>query len=109
MLDETLVKEEIMDPLPEDQDNLMSSGMDYGSLASESRLENSTSDANTQDHQGQLLSAKYEQQQPLGPSQSHHLPDAVVEALAGPSGMQGVSVCVYVCFYSCVFTVYLGI
>ncbi|XP_050687082.1 broad-complex core protein isoforms 1/2/3/4/5-like isoform X10 [Eriocheir sinensis] len=89
MLDETLVKEEIMDPIPEDQDSMMNSGMDYGSMAPDNRLENSTSDGSSQDHQGQLLSAKYEQQQPLGPAQSHHLPDAVVEALAGPSGMQG--------------------
>lgn len=92
MLEETLVKEEIMDPLPEDQDSLINSGMDYGTLASDGRLENSTSDGSTQDHQGQLLSAKYEQQQqqPLDPSQSHHMPESVVEALAGPSGMQGV-------------------
>lgn len=97
MLDETLVKEEIMDPIPEDQDSMLNSGMDYGSMAPDNRLENSTGDGNAQDHQGQLLSAKYEQQQqqPLGPGQAHHLPDAVVEALAGPSGMQGVSVCVF--------------
>ena len=104
MLEDTLVKEEIMDPLPEDKDDFMNSGMDYGSMASDGRLENSTSDGSTQEHQ--LLSAKYEQQ-PLGPSQSHHLPEAVVEALAGPSGMQGVSQgreggCVCVCVCVCV-------
>ncbi|KAG0701729.1 Longitudinals lacking protein, isoform G [Chionoecetes opilio] len=86
MLDETLVKEEIMDP--EDQDSLMNCGMDYGSLASDGRIENATTDGATQDHQGQMLPTKYEPQ-PLGPSQSHHLAESVVEALAGPSGMQG--------------------
>ncbi|KAK8375907.1 hypothetical protein O3P69_008563 [Scylla paramamosain] len=86
MLEETLVKEEIMDHLPEDKDSLMGSGMDYGSMTSDGRLENSSSDGGTQEHQ--LLSAKYEQQS-LAPSQTHHLPEAVVEALAGPSGMQG--------------------
>ncbi|MPC88516.1 hypothetical protein E2C01_083422 [Portunus trituberculatus] len=98
MLEETLVKEEIMDHLPEDKDSLLGSGMDYGSMTSDGRLENSSSDGGTQEHQ--LLSAKYEQQS-LAPSQTHHLPEAVVEALAGPSGMQGVShrliVCVCVC------------
>ncbi|XP_045113654.1 broad-complex core protein isoforms 1/2/3/4/5-like isoform X5 [Portunus trituberculatus] len=86
MLEETLVKEEIMDHLPEDKDSLLGSGMDYGSMTSDGRLENSSSDGGTQEHQ--LLSAKYEQQS-LAPSQTHHLPEAVVEALAGPSGMQG--------------------
>ncbi|XP_071514980.1 uncharacterized protein [Panulirus ornatus] len=86
MLDETLVKEEMVESLDESQNELLDSGMDYGSLNTDSRVENSTAEGGASDHQGQMLPNKYDQS--LVPSQPH-LPDAVVEALAGPSGMQG--------------------
>ncbi|XP_069944007.1 protein bric-a-brac 1-like isoform X12 [Cherax quadricarinatus] len=86
MIDETLVKEEMVESLDDSRDNMLDSGLDYGSLSADSRVENSTTESGAPDHHSQLLPNKYEQS--LVPSQPH-LPDAVVEALAGPSGMQG--------------------
>ncbi|XP_045582575.1 protein tramtrack, beta isoform isoform X6 [Procambarus clarkii] len=86
MIDETLVKEEIVDSLDDSRDNMLDSALDYGSLSADSRVENSTGDNSAPDHHSQMLPNKYDQS--LVSSQPH-LPDAVVEALAGPSGMQG--------------------
>lgn len=88
MLDETLVKEEMVESIDDSQNDLLDSGIDYGPLNTDSKVENSSTDGGAPDHQGQMLPNKYDQS--LVPSQPH-LPDAVVEALAGPSGMQGVS------------------
>ncbi|XP_042233580.1 protein jim lovell-like isoform X4 [Homarus americanus] len=85
MLDEVLVKEEMVESLDDSRDNLLDSGMDYGSLSGDSRIENSTTDGGPQDHHSQMLPNKYDQSLVSQP----HLPEAVVEALAGPSGMQG--------------------
>lgn len=86
-VDESLVKEEILDH-DSGQDNLMDSGMDYGSLGSDSRLDGSGV-GGEDDGSSQMLPNKYEPKM-TPTSQAHQLPEAVVEALAGPSGMQGV-------------------
>ncbi|KAK4306080.1 hypothetical protein Pmani_022075 [Petrolisthes manimaculis] len=85
IVDDTLVKEEVEEPLEDNQEVLLNSGMDYGSIASDSRLENTTEVGGGQDH-NQLLPNKFE---PSLVSGHQSLPDSVVEALAGPSGMQG--------------------
>lgn len=72
----------------EGPDDVMDSGMDYGSVGSDSRLDGSAG-GGEEDPTGHLLPNKYEQK--LNP-QSQALPEAVVEALAGPSGMQGVCI-----------------
>ncbi|XP_068211031.1 zinc finger and BTB domain-containing protein 7C-like isoform X5 [Palaemon carinicauda] len=84
MVDESLVKEEVEDTL-DSRDDVIDSGMDYGSLGSDSRLDGSVGDDD-----GKMLPNKFEPN--VGSQSESHsqpLPDAVVEALAGPSGMQG--------------------
>ncbi|XP_066970612.1 zinc finger and BTB domain-containing protein 14-like isoform X9 [Macrobrachium rosenbergii] len=84
MVDESLVKEEVEDTV-DNRDDVIDSGMDYGSLGSDSKLDGSVGDED-----GQMLPNKFEQNiSSQSESQSQPLPDAVVEALAGPSGMQG--------------------
>ena len=90
MVDETLVKEEMIDQGDTGQEDMMDSGMDYGSVGSDSRLEGSAGGGTEEDH---MLPGKYEPK--ANPSQQA-IPEAVVEALAGPSGMQTVCVCVCV-------------
>ncbi|XP_042868169.1 broad-complex core protein isoforms 1/2/3/4/5-like isoform X3 [Penaeus japonicus] len=85
MLDETLVKEEIVDTVDDSRDDGLDSGMDYGALGADSRVGGS-SDGMGADHTSQMLPNKFDQ--PMVPTQQH-LPDSVTEALAGPSGMQG--------------------
>ncbi|XP_045112935.1 protein glass-like isoform X5 [Portunus trituberculatus] len=82
MVDETLVKEEMIDQGDTGQEDMMDSGMDYGSVGSDSRLEGSAGGGGEEDH---MLPGKYEPK--ANPSQQA-IPEAVVEALAGPSGMQ---------------------
>ncbi|XP_063608905.1 zinc finger protein 282-like isoform X6 [Penaeus indicus] len=82
LVDETLVKEEMEEPLSTNQDD----GMDYGSLGSDSRLEGSCG-GEGDDNASLMIPNKYEQN--VATSQAQPLPEAVVEALAGPSGMQG--------------------
>ncbi|XP_042892411.1 zinc finger protein 316-like isoform X4 [Penaeus japonicus] len=82
LVDETLVKEEMEEPLNTSQDD----GMDYGSLGSDSRLEGSCG-GEGEDNASLMIPNKYEQS--VATSQAQPLPEAVVEALAGPSGMQG--------------------
>lgn len=72
------------EPLNTSQDD----GMDYGSLGSDSRLEGSCG-GEGEDNASLMIPNKYEQS--VATSQAQPLPEAVVEALAGPSGMQGVS------------------
>ncbi|KAK3869674.1 hypothetical protein Pcinc_025036 [Petrolisthes cinctipes] len=86
IVDDTLVKEEVEEPLEDNQEILLNSGMDYGSIASDSRLENTTNEVGGGQDHNQLLPNKFE---PSLVSGQQPLPDAVVEALAGPSGMQG--------------------
>lgn len=84
MVDETLVKEEIDDPT-DNREDMLDSGMDYGSLGSDSRLDGSLGGDG---EDGQMLPNKFEQK--VGSqAQNQQLPESVVEALAGPSGMQG--------------------
>ncbi|XP_064092727.1 zinc finger and BTB domain-containing protein 14-like isoform X37 [Macrobrachium nipponense] len=84
MVDESLVKEEVEDTV-DNRDDVIDAGMDYGSLGSDSKLDGSVGDED-----GQMLPNKFEQNiSSQSESQSQPLPDAVVEALAGPSGMQG--------------------
>ncbi|KAK7066937.1 hypothetical protein SK128_026749 [Halocaridina rubra] len=88
MVDETLVKEEV-DDSNDNRDDVVDSGMDYGSLGSDSRLDGSL--GGDADNSSSHLLPKYEKN---GASQSQSqgaqpLPESVVEALAGPSGMQG--------------------
>lgn len=90
VVDDTLVKEEIEEPLEDNQETLLNSGMDYSSMPTDSRLENSANEGGGQDH-NQLLPNKFEQPLVSG-QQQPHLPESVVEALAGPSGMQGVRI-----------------
>lgn len=93
MLDETLVKEEIVDTVDDSRDDGLDSGMDYGALGADSRVGGS-SDGMGADHTSQMLPNKFDQ--PMVPTQQH-LPDSVTEALAGPSGMQGVRFTMSVC------------
>ncbi|KAG0711192.1 Longitudinals lacking protein, isoform G [Chionoecetes opilio] len=78
MVDESLVKEEMVETL----DNSHSEEMDlqYGVGGSDPSL-----DGATDDHSNRIMPNKYDQ--PGIPGQP--LADAVAEALAGPSGMQG--------------------
>ncbi|XP_042233668.1 broad-complex core protein isoforms 1/2/3/4/5-like isoform X24 [Homarus americanus] len=86
MVDETLVKEEMVDHVDNNQDDVIDSGMDYGSMGSDSRLDGSG--GGEDDPASHMLPNKFEQK--VNPSQGQsQLPEAVVEALAGPSGMQG--------------------
>ncbi|XP_066970410.1 protein abrupt-like isoform X14 [Macrobrachium rosenbergii] len=80
VVDETLVKEEILDTADDSRDNMLDSGLDYGSLGAENRLDSSNDASNT------VLPNKFDT--PMMPSQTQ-LSEPVVEALAGPSGMQG--------------------
>ncbi|XP_064092617.1 protein tramtrack, beta isoform-like isoform X27 [Macrobrachium nipponense] len=80
IVDETLVKEEILDTADDSRDNMLDSGLDYGSLGAENRLDSSNDASNT------VLPNKFDT--PMMPSQTQ-LSEPVVEALAGPSGMQG--------------------
>ncbi|XP_050686729.1 protein bric-a-brac 2-like isoform X15 [Eriocheir sinensis] len=83
MMDETLVKEEMIDQEDTGQEDLMDSGMDYASVGSDSRLDGSaTGGGGEEDH---ILPGKYE---PKANPGHQAIPEAVVEALAGPSGMQ---------------------
>ncbi|XP_071530926.1 uncharacterized protein [Panulirus ornatus] len=75
-VDETLVKEEIVDTVDDNQGDMMDSGMDYGSMGG--------GDSSTG---GEEQINKYTQQ--MDQKHPQPLPEAVVEALAGPSGMQG--------------------
>ncbi|XP_069944068.1 zinc finger and BTB domain-containing protein 7A isoform X12 [Cherax quadricarinatus] len=75
-VDETLVKEEIVDTVDDTQGEMLDSGMDYGSMGG--------GDSSTG---GEEQGNKYAHQ--LDPKHPQPLPEAVVEALAGPSGMQG--------------------
>ncbi|XP_042216115.1 zinc finger and BTB domain-containing protein 7A-like isoform X12 [Homarus americanus] len=75
-VDETLVKEEIVDTVEDNQGEMLDSGMDYGSVGGGDSSTGGDEQANKYTHH---LDAKHPQP----------LPEAVVEALAGPSGMQG--------------------
>ncbi|KAG0728453.1 Broad-complex core protein isoform 6 [Chionoecetes opilio] len=83
MVDETLVKEEMIDQGDTGQEDMMDSGMDYGSVGSDSRLEGSAGGGGGDEDP--MLPGKYE---PKTNTSQHAIPEAVVEALAGPSGMQ---------------------
>lgn len=72
LVDETLVKEEIIDTTDDTRDDIL----DYGHIGAES----------SNDGSNPMLPNKFDQ--PMMPSQSQ-LSEPVVEALAGPSGMQG--------------------
>lgn len=87
MMDETLVKEEMIDQGDTGQEELLDSGMDYGSVGSDSRLDGSATGGGGEDDH--LLPGKYE---PKANPGQQAIPEAVVEALAGPSGMQTVGV-----------------
>ncbi|XP_069999035.1 zinc finger and BTB domain-containing protein 7B isoform X9 [Penaeus vannamei] len=72
-VDETLVKEEMVETVDDSQgDAQHDSSMDYGTVGGV--------DGSTDEH------GKYNQ---IDPKHPQPLPEAVVEALAGPSGMQG--------------------
>ncbi|XP_071530855.1 uncharacterized protein [Panulirus ornatus] len=86
MVDESLVKEEMVDHIDNSQDDVMDSGMDYGSIGNDSRLEGPAG-GGEEDPSSHMLPNKFEPK--VNPSQAQPLPEAVVEALAGPSGMQG--------------------
>ncbi|XP_071515125.1 uncharacterized protein [Panulirus ornatus] len=83
--DESIViKEEAWEDSGENQSNSLNATVGYGSLAEDSSV--SAVDGVQEDHSNLILPKEYE-------SQSHHgqlppaLPEVVVEALAGPSGM----------------------
>lgn len=81
-VDETLVKEEIVDTVDDNQGEMMDSGMDYGSMGGGDSSTGGEEHLNKYTHQ---MDSKHPQP----------LPEAVVEALAGPSGMQGVCTAQY--------------
>ncbi|XP_045582646.2 zinc finger and BTB domain-containing protein 6 isoform X32 [Procambarus clarkii] len=87
MVDESLVKEEMVDHVDNSQDDVVDSGMDYGSMGSDSRLDGSG--GGEEDPSSQMLPNKFEHKVNPSQGQAQPLPEAVVEALAGPSGMQG--------------------
>ncbi|KAK7074628.1 hypothetical protein SK128_008416 [Halocaridina rubra] len=76
LMDETLVKEEILDDMVDNNSDIVDSGLDYGVVSGDPLDTNESSNP--------MLPNKYEPQ--VLPSQSQ---EPVVEALAGPSGMQG--------------------
>lgn len=85
MVDESLVKEEMVDTVDNNQPEAMDSSIQYGGVGSEPGIDSGGGD----EHSGHMVPNKYDQ--PVLPGQPQSLPDAVAEALAGPSGMQGVS------------------
>lgn len=83
MVDESLVKEEMVETLDSSQSEGMDTGMQYGHVGSDTGM-----DGSQDDHSSHMIANKYDQ--PVLPGQTQPLADAVAEALAGPSGMQGV-------------------
>lgn len=83
MVDESLVKEEMVETLDSSQSEGMETSMQYGGVPSDPSM-----DGTGEEHSNRMLPNKYEQ--PVIPGQAQPLADAVAEALAGPSGMQGV-------------------
>lgn len=83
MVDESLVKEEMVETLDSSQSEGMDTSMQYGGVASDPSM-----DGTGEEHSNRMLPNKYDQ--PVIPGQAQPLADAVAEALAGPSGMQGV-------------------
>lgn len=82
-MDDTLVKEEMVETVEDSQGDMHDSSVDYGALGG--------GDTSTDEHGN-----KYNQQ--IDSKHPQPLPEAVVEALAGPSGMQGV--CQFYYMYS---------
>ncbi|XP_069997012.1 longitudinals lacking protein, isoforms H/M/V isoform X11 [Penaeus vannamei] len=82
MVDESLVKEEMVETLDSSQSEGMDTGMQYGHVGSDTGM-----DGSQDDHSSHMIANKYDQ--PVLPGQTQPLADAVAEALAGPSGMQG--------------------
>lgn len=88
VLDESLVKEEIMEP--ESEGDVPEAGFDYGSLVSDLGVEG---DGETKDHPNLPLSSTYR----------HASEDQPFNSQAGPSGLQGVSYAVHIicfCFFA---------
>lgn len=83
MVDESLVKEEMVETLDSSQSEGMDTSIQYGGVPSDPSM-----DGTGEEHSNRMLPNKYEQ--PVIPGQAQPLADAVAEALAGPSGMQGV-------------------
>ncbi|KAK3886149.1 hypothetical protein Pcinc_009726 [Petrolisthes cinctipes] len=83
MVDESLVKEEMVEAVDNTQPEAMDSSIQYGGVGSEPGIDSGGGD----EHSGHMVPNKYDQ--PVLPGQPQSLPDAVAEALAGPSGMQG--------------------
>ncbi|XP_047478293.1 protein tramtrack, alpha isoform-like isoform X13 [Penaeus chinensis] len=84
MVDESLVKEEMVETLDSSQSEGMDTGMQYGHVGSDTGMDGAGSQ---DDHSSHMIANKYDQ--PVLPGQTQPLADAVAEALAGPSGMQG--------------------
>ncbi|XP_050686835.1 longitudinals lacking protein, isoforms H/M/V-like isoform X25 [Eriocheir sinensis] len=82
MVDESLVKEEMVETLDSSQSEGMETSMQYGGVPSDPSM-----DGTGEEHSNRMMPNKYEQ--PVIPGQAQPLADAVAEALAGPSGMQG--------------------
>ncbi|KAK8375696.1 hypothetical protein O3P69_008461 [Scylla paramamosain] len=82
MVDESLVKEEMVETLDNSQSEGMDTSMQYGGVGSDPSM-----DGTGEEHSNRMLPNKYDQ--PVIPGQAQPLADAVAEALAGPSGMQG--------------------
>lgn len=87
MVDESLVKEEMVETLDSSQSEGMDTGMQYGHVGSDTGMDGAGSQ---DDHSSHMIANKYDQ--PVLPGQTQPLADAVAEALAGPSGMQGVRI-----------------
>ena len=83
MVDESLVKEEMVETLDNSQSEGMDTSMQYGGVGSDPSM-----DGAGDEHSNRMMPNKYDQ--PVIPGQAQPLADAVAEALAGPSGMQGV-------------------
>lgn len=84
MVDESLVKEEMVETLDSNQSEGMDSGMQYGHVGSDPGMDGS---GGGDEHTSHMMPNKFDQ--PGIPGQAQPLADAVAEALAGPSGMQG--------------------
>ncbi|KAK8752267.1 hypothetical protein OTU49_017496 [Cherax quadricarinatus] len=84
MVDESLVKEEMVETIDSNQSEGNESGMQYGHVGSDPGMDGS---GGGEEHSSHMLPNKFDQS--VIPGQAQPLADAVAEALAGPSGMQG--------------------
>ncbi|KAG7165990.1 Longitudinals lacking protein-like 4 [Homarus americanus] len=83
MVDESLVKEEMVETIDNNQSEGLDTGMQYGHVGNDPGMDGS---GGGEEH-SHMMPNKFDQ--PVIPGQAQPLADAVAEALAGPSGMQG--------------------